>query len=102
MAKSGSKAQADLMWQATSVVTTLVAGMVADSVVAVGWRLVTGRPAPQEEDQLLDHKLAEVVAFAVLSGAVLALTRQLTLRQAAKWYSGRSRGPVTGARALKA
>ena len=101
MAKSGSKAQADLMWKATSVVTTLVAGLVADKVVAAGWKLVTGRPAPKEEDQLLDYQLLEVAAFAVISGAALTLTRQLTLRQAAKWYGGKKLNPLTGTRMLE-
>ena len=94
MAKSDSKAQADLMWKATSVVTTLVAGMVADNVVAAGWKLVTGRPAPRDEDKLLDYKLLEIATFAVISGAALALTRQLTLRQAAKWYAGKQERSV--------
>ncbi|QPL06462.1 MULTISPECIES: DUF4235 domain-containing protein [Actinomyces] len=100
MAKSGNKAQADLMWKATSVVTTLVAGLVADKVVAAGWKLVTGRQAPKEEDKLLDYQLLEVVAFAVISGAALTLSRQLMLRQAAKWYGGKTLNPLTGTRML--
>lgn len=46
-------------------------------------------PAPREEDQLLNYKLAEVVTFAVISGATITLVRELGLRQAAKWYSAR-------------
>ncbi len=102
MAKSGSKAQADLMWKATSVATTVVAGLIADKVVAAGWSLATGRPAPRDEDQLLDYQLLEVVAFAVISGAALALTRQLTLRQAAKWYAGKQVRSVPLSRSLTA
>ena len=44
---------------------------------------------PQDESQVLNYRLGEVVAFAVVSGAAMSLTRQLTLRQAAKWREGR-------------
>ena len=47
------------------------------------------RPAPREEDQLLNYKLAEIVTFAIISGATVTLVRELGLRQAAKWYSAR-------------
>ncbi len=79
----------DFMWKATAAVATLASGFVAEKVVALGWRAITGRPAPREEDQLLNYKLAEVVAFAVISGATITLVRELGLRQAAKWYSAR-------------
>ena len=50
----------DFMWKATAAVATLASGFVAEKVVALGWRAITGRPAPREEDQLLNYKLAEV------------------------------------------
>lgn len=79
---------ADLGWKATSAITTLVSGIVAEKAVKIGWKLVTGHEAPEQEDQLLTYQLAEVIAFAVISGAAMTVTRQLTLRQAAKWYGG--------------
>ena len=79
----------DFMWKATAAVATLASGFAAEKVVALGWRAITGKPAPREEDQLLNYKLAEVIAFAVISGATIALVRELGLRQAAKWYSAR-------------
>lgn len=94
MAKSTKKT--DLMWMATAAVSTLVAGLVADKVVAAGWRLVTGHPAPNDQDQLLDYKILEVVGFAVISGAAITLTRELSLRQAAKWYGGSTLNPLNG------
>ena len=56
-----------------------------------GPRLARGlrSPAPREEDQLLNYKLAEIVTFAIISGATVTLVRELGLRQAAKWYSAR-------------
>lgn len=83
----------DLAWKVTAAAATLASGFVADKVVALGWRAITGHQAPREEDQVLEYKLMEVVAFAVISGAAIALTRQLGLRQAAKWYVKR-RAPL--------
>ncbi|QQM68243.1 DUF4235 domain-containing protein [Actinomyces weissii] len=88
----------DLVWKATAALSTIVAGLVADKVVAAGWRVVTGRPAPKEQEQLLDYKLMEVVTFAILSGAALTLTRELSLRQVAKWYGGKGLNPLNGQR----
>ncbi|SPT55053.1 Uncharacterised protein [Actinomyces bovis] len=88
----------DLVWKATAAISTVVAGLVADKVVAAGWRAFTGRPAPKEQEQLLDYKLLEVVTFAVLSGAALTLTRELSLRQVAKWYGGKDLNPLNGQR----
>ena len=79
----------DFAWAAASALILLASGLVAERVVDAGWKAVTGRPAPQDESQVLNYRLGEVVAFAVVSGAAMSLTRQLTLRQAAKWREGR-------------
>ena len=89
------KPQMDLAWKATSAVATIAAGFVAEKVVAAGWKAVTGKEAPKEEDQLLDYQLLEVVAFAVISGAVMTVTRQLSLRKAAQWYGDKA-NPLKG------
>ncbi len=91
------KPPTDLAWKATAALATVAAGIVAQQAVAVGWRLVAGRPAPKDID-LLDSSAAEVIAFAVVSGAALAVTRQLALRQAASWYGGKDLNPLTGQR----
>lgn len=76
----------DLAWTATSALTMFAAGFVANKIVSTGWRAVTGRAAPKDQDELLTAGLAEVVVFAVVSGALVSLTRELALRQAAVWY----------------
>ncbi|PZU33813.1 MAG: hypothetical protein DI576_06285 [Actinomyces sp.] len=88
----------DFAWAAASALILLASSIVADKVVAAGWKAVTGRPAPQDDDQVLNYQLGEVVAFAVVSGAAMSLTRQLTLRQAARWRSRRSLNRPAGAR----
>ena len=88
----------DFAWAAASALILLASSIVAEKVVAAGWKAATGRPAPQDDDQVLNYQLGEVVAFAVVSGAAMSLTRQLTLRQAARWRSRRSLGRPAGAR----
>ena len=93
-----SDSKNDFAWAAASALILLASSIVAEKVVAAGWKAVTGRPAPQDDDQVLNYQLGEVVAFAVVSGAAMSLTRQLTLRQAARWRSRRSLGRPAGAR----
>ncbi|WP_127841331.1 DUF4235 domain-containing protein [Actinomyces wuliandei] len=100
--KSTTTRSTDIAWRATAAVATLASGFVVDRLVSVGWRAATGKPAPQEDDRLLDYRLAEIVAFAVISGAAATLVRELSLRQAAKWYGGRTVDPLKGQRAIKA
>ncbi|MBW3070341.1 MULTISPECIES: DUF4235 domain-containing protein [unclassified Actinomyces] len=84
-----------LGWTAASALSLLASSAIAERAVAAGWKAVTGKPAPQDEDQVLSYRLGEVVAFALVSGAIMTLTRQLTLRQAAKIHARRS-GVVPG------
>ena len=93
-----SDSKNDFAWAAASALILLASSIVADKVVAAGWKAVTGRPAPQDDDQVLNYRLGEVVAFAIVSGAVMSLTRQLTLRQAAKWRDRRGPNRLTRGR----
>ena len=86
MAKSNKKQ--DLTWKLTAAAATFASGYVADKVVSLSWRAVTGRPAPKDQSQLSSYAVAELAAFAIISGAVLNLTRELTLRSAAVWFEG--------------
>lgn len=102
MAKKDDKPQMDLAWKATAAVATLASGFVAEKVVALGWKALTGKEAPKDEEKLLDYQLLEVAAFAVISGATMALVRELSLRQAAKWYGGRRIDPTKGQKLIEA
>ena len=86
MAKSNKKQ--DLTWKLTAAAATFASGYVADKVVSLSWRAVTGRPAPNDQTKLATYAVAELAAFAIISGAVLTLTRELTLRSAAVWFEG--------------
>ncbi|MDO4242876.1 MAG: DUF4235 domain-containing protein [Actinomyces sp.] len=93
----------NLAWTATSALTMVAAGFVADKIVSTGWKAVTGRATPKDQDELLTAGIAEVVVFAVVSGALISLTRELALRQAATWYDRSALSARFGARgAIKA
>ena len=93
-----SDSKNDFAWAAASALILLASSIVAEKVVAAGWKAATGRPAPQDDDQVLNYRLGEVVAFAIVSGAVMSLTRQLTLRQAARWRDRRGPNRLTRGR----
>lgn len=72
-------------WKLLAAGAGLAAGVVAQKLTDGTWRLVSGGDAPnQPEDPEVDWKQA--AAFAVLSGAVVGLSRLLANREAAKLY----------------
>ena len=61
------------------------AGIVARKVTDGTWKFVSGGDSPKNpEDPDIDIK--EAVAFALLSGAIVGLTRMVANRQATKLY----------------
>lgn len=76
---------ANIGWKILAAGAGVAAGLVAQRLTDGTWRLVSGGTAPdQPEDPDVEWKQA--VAFAVLSGAVVGLTRLLASREAAKLY----------------
>lgn len=65
-----------------------VAGMVSGKVVDLGWKAVTGHPAPTDPDDA-QTTFAELVVFAIISGALLGVARLIAQRSANRYYSGR-------------
>ncbi len=62
-----------------------VAGLVANQVADVGWKLVTGHESPQGEDED-QARFAELIAFAVVSGVLVAVTRRFALKGTKKFF----------------
>lgn len=60
-----------------------VAGIIAGKVLEKGWKLVTGHEAPIDFDDD-ETTIPEFVIYAAVSGAVLAIARAATQRQAGK------------------
>lgn len=76
-------------WKVLSAGAGLAAGFVANKILDVGWRAVLGHRPPTDDADIETYSVAEVIVFAAVSGAVIAVTRQLALQAADKWY-----GPV--------
>ncbi|MFC7403529.1 DUF4235 domain-containing protein [Georgenia alba] len=77
----------DIGWKLVSAVATLGATVVTTKAITVGWRAVTGHEPPVDEDDP-EVEWWEVIAFTVVSGALLGVARHLALRGATKWYGG--------------
>lgn len=77
----------DIGWKLVSTGATLGATIVTTRLLGVAWKAVTGHDAPTDEDDP-GVSAVEVIAFAVVSGAILGLARHLAQRGATKWYGG--------------
>ncbi|MDO5726553.1 MAG: DUF4235 domain-containing protein [Bowdeniella nasicola] len=82
----------DIGWKLVSAGSMAVASALASKVVTIGWKAVTGHQPP-EDPQDPSVRLAEVLTFAVISGALMGLSKQLALAGASKWYGGKERDP---------
>ncbi|MPV36445.1 DUF4235 domain-containing protein [Georgenia subflava] len=77
----------DIGWKIVSTGATIGATLLTTRIVAAGWKALTGHEPPTDEDDPA-VEVWEVIAFTVVSGAVLGLARHLALRGATKWYGG--------------
>ncbi|PYF99081.1 Protein of unknown function [Georgenia satyanarayanai] len=90
----------DIGWKIVSTGSAVLAGLLANKLLDIGWKAVTGHEPPGEGNDDPAVSLTEVVVFAAVSGAVIGLSRQLAQAGAAKWYGGpveeKAPNPVTG------
>jgi hypothetical protein len=80
MASSGSK-----VWSVFSLAAALGAAAVAKKGVNTSWRVATGKNPPANPADP-DVDLWEAVAWAAVSGTLIALARMLATRRAAHYY----------------
>jgi len=84
---SGSK-----LWSVFSLASALGAAAVAKKALNTAWRATTGKnPPANPADPDVDMK--EAIAWAVVSGTLIALARMLATRRAANYYA-RSTGQL--------
>ncbi|MDO5700103.1 MAG: DUF4235 domain-containing protein [Bowdeniella nasicola] len=77
----------DIGWKVVSAGAMGIAGTLASKVVTTGWKAVTGHNPPEDPEDP-GVQLAEVLTFALISGALMGLARQLALTGASRWYGG--------------
>ncbi|MEE6271846.1 DUF4235 domain-containing protein [Georgenia wangjunii] len=77
----------DIGWKLLSTASILVTGTLVHKAIDSGWKAATGHEPPKDPD---DHgvSMTEVILFAIVSGAVVEVSRRLALRGASKWYGG--------------
>ncbi|MDU0968899.1 MAG: DUF4235 domain-containing protein [Actinomycetaceae bacterium] len=84
----------DIGWKIASAASLAAAGFVADKIVDVGWKAVTGRTAPRSPEEEAEANLAEVLIFGVVSGVLVTLIQRVAVKQTNKWYGGRHKDVV--------
>ncbi|MGN0065472.1 MAG: DUF4235 domain-containing protein [Nocardioides sp.] len=73
------------LWTGFSLVAALGAATVARKVLDTTWRATTGKTPPANPADP-DVELWEAVAWAAVSGTLIALARMLATRRAAQYY----------------
>jgi hypothetical protein len=83
-------------WTIIRYAAMLGAGFLVERAVTTGWKVASGHKPPTEADDVESH-VGEVIAYAVVSGALIALARVLAIRGAARAYSKYTSGPIAKA-----
>src|SRR5262245_36904450 len=73
------------LWTAFSLVSALMAAAVARKALDTGWKAATGKNPPENPADP-DVQMGEAIAWAVVTGAFVALARMLAQRRAASYY----------------
>lgn len=77
--------QHPLIAKAAGLVIALVAGWVVQQLVSAVWQRSVGHKPPKPEDGG-DARVGEIALAAAITGAVVALSRVLATRGAAKYF----------------
>jgi len=73
------------LWTVFSLVSALGAAALAKKALDSGWKAATGK-RPPENPADPDVQMGEAIAWAVISGTLVALARMLAQRRAADYY----------------
>jgi hypothetical protein len=80
-------------WTFIRLAAIVGVGALVERLVTTGWRVTTGHTPPTDPEDI-DSRTGEVVVYAVVSGALIALARVLAIRGAAHAYSRYSKRPL--------
>lgn len=75
-----------LVWKVLGTGAAVGAAVVARKLLTSGWTAATGK-GPPENPEDPDVSWQEAVGWAVISGAVIEVTRLLAVRKAAAYYA---------------
>lgn len=74
-----------ILWKVLATVSALAAAAAADKALNTIWKRATGDVPPSVPEDP-ETTWAEAAGWALLSGAVIGLSRMVATRQAAKYY----------------
>lgn len=80
-------------WTVVRLAAMLAAGFLVERIVTTGWQAASGHQPPTDPEDIDSHA-GEVVLYAVLSGALIALARVLAIRGAARAYTKYTSKPL--------
>ncbi|MGB3258462.1 MAG: DUF4235 domain-containing protein [Ornithinimicrobium sp.] len=72
-------------WSLATTGAAIGGGIVAKKLAEGGWKFITGNDSPANPEDP-DTDWVEAVAFALVSGAIVQLTRMLVNRQSTRAY----------------
>ncbi|WP_109471084.1 DUF4235 domain-containing protein [Ornithinimicrobium cavernae] len=76
----------NLVWKLMATGAAIGAGVIARKLTDGTWKFVSGGDSPKNPDDP-DIDIKEAIAFALLSGAIVGLSRMIANRQATKLYA---------------
>ena len=79
-------AESSKVWTVFSLVAAVGAAAVARKALDKSWKVATGKKPPENPADP-DVELREAVAWAVVTGAFIAVARMLAQRKAASYYT---------------
>lgn len=83
--KSGKK-DSSKVWGLFSLVAALLAATAARKTLTTSWKMATGKPPPANPASP-DVDMREALAWAAVSGTIIAVARMLATRRAADYYA---------------
>jgi hypothetical protein len=90
--RTGSVEKEDLGWRVLGGAAALASGMLARKVLTFAWTKATGKEPPDDPDSL-DVRLAEALAWAVVTGVGTGVARVLVTRAVARGWQRAGRLP---------
>jgi subtilisin family serine protease len=85
-ASSSKKKDSSKVWGIFSLVAAVVAAAAARKALNLSWKAATGKPPPANPASP-DVEMREALAWAAVSGTIVAVARMLATRRAAQYYA---------------
>jgi hypothetical protein len=86
MSKKSGQKDSSKVWGIFSLVAALVAATAARKALNASWKAATGKPPPANPASP-DVEFREALAWAAVSGTIVAVARMLATRRAAEYYA---------------